>query len=303
MEKQIEWRVSYRDMIRISLDKYILPYSGAMHLSIIAKPDILNFRLFLSKQPGKGGNVTMLPSRINHVMTPLRMILNEAADRYGFVSPWQNIKALKEGRTQVQLFSMTEVKRTLRAVRPDYHVYLTTRFPPGMRTSEVDGLKWKHIDFEKQQILVREAWVQGRQVPTKTAGSMREIAMSSPVYNALCGYRTKGQTSSEYMFASPNTGKPIETRNFVRCVWYPLFEQLKLEARHQTRHTAATLWLASGESPEWIARQMGHTTTEMLFRVYSRYVPNLTRKDGSAFERLLSSRFKTPLETDLIDVR
>jgi integrase len=25
----------------------------------------------------------------------------------------------------------------------------------------------------------------------------------------------------------------------------------------------------------------------MLFRVYARYVPNLTRKDGSAFERLL----------------
>jgi integrase len=32
---------------------------------------------------------------------------------------------------------------------------------------------------------------------------------------------------------------------------------------------------------------MGHTTSEMLFRVYSRYVPNLTRQDGSAFERLL----------------
>ena len=38
-----------------------------------------------------------------------------------------------------------------------------------------------------------------------------------------------------------------------------------------------------------IARQLGHTTTEMLFRVYSRYVPNLTRRDGSAFERLLTS--------------
>ena len=34
---------------------------------------------------------------------------------------------------------------------------------------------------------------------------------------------------------------------------------------------------------------MGHTTTEMLFRIYSRYVPNLTRKDGSAFERLLQA--------------
>jgi integrase len=28
--------------------------------------------------------------------------------------------------------------------------------------------------------------------------------------------------------------------------------------RYQTRHTAATPWLAAGEAPEWIARQLGH---------------------------------------------
>jgi integrase len=58
---------------------------------------------------------------------------------------------------------------------------------------------------------------------------------------------------------------------------------------YETRHTAATLWLASGEAPEWIARQMGHANTKMLFEIYSRYVPNLTRRDGSAFEQLLSN--------------
>ncbi|MFX9521778.1 site-specific integrase, partial [Acinetobacter baumannii] len=30
-----------------------------------------------------------------------------------------------------------------------------------------------------------------------------------------------------------------------------------------------------------------HSTTEMLFRVYSRYIPNVTRRDGSAFEAML----------------
>ena len=62
----------------------------------------------------------------------------------------------------------------------------------------------------------------------------------------------------------------------------PRFFLLGLEARraYQTRHTAATLWLAAGENPEWIARQLGHSNTEMLFRVYSRYVPDVTRRDG-----------------------
>ena len=59
------------------------------------------------------------------------------------------------------------------------------------------------------------------------------------------------------------------------------------------RHTAATLWLASGEAPEWIARQLGHTSTQMLFKTYSRFVPNLTRQDGSAIDRLLATRFSS----------
>jgi integrase len=67
---------------------------------------------------------------------------------------------------------------------------------------------------------------------------------------------------------------------------------LKMRPRrpYQTRHTAATLWLAAGERPEWIARQLGHTTTQMLFKVYSRYVPNLTRNDGSAFKAILAQQ-------------
>jgi len=48
--------------------------------------------------------------------------------------------------------------------------------------------------------------------------------------------------------------------------------------------------LASGENPEWVARVLGHSSTEMLFKVYSRFIPNLTRMDGTAFERLIQSR-------------
>jgi len=88
----------------------------------------------------------------------------------------------------------------------------------------------------------------------------------------------------------PRTGAALDHKNVTNRVWHPLLRHLGLAPRrpYQCRHTAATLWLASGESPQWIAAQLGHTTTEMLFRVYARYVPNLTRRDGSAFERLIT---------------
>jgi integrase len=88
---------------------------------------------------------------------------------------------------------------------------------------------------------------------------------------------------------------PVDNKNFSDRVWYPLLRHLGLTKRrpYQMRHTAATLWLASGEAPEWTARQLGHANTQMLFSVYSRFVPNMTRQDGSAIDRLLATRFST----------
>jgi integrase len=115
--------------------------------------------------------------------------------------------------------------------------------------------------------------------------------MSSIVKKALEEQLEKRIHDIDYVFCSP-TGLPVNHRNFTNRVWHPLLKELGFRKRrpYQTRHTAATLWLAAGESPEWIARQLGHTTTKMLFTVYSRYVPNLTRQDGSAMDRLLSTQ-------------
>jgi integrase len=165
------------------------------------------------------------------------------------------------------------------------------RFFTGMRTAEIHGLRWKHVDFDRREILIRETLVLNRTEFTKTDGSEREIQMSEPVYDALLHQKELTGGLREYVFCARN-GSPLSNNNVTKRVWYPLLRYLGLKKRrpYETRHTAATLWLAAGETPEWIARQMGHTSTEMLFRVYSRYVPNLTRQDGAAVEQLLRAR-------------
>lgn len=188
-EKRVEWRQSYESTIRITLDIYLIPTFGEYAVDDITKPLILEFRVSLASIPGMGKARSLSASRINHIMTPLRMILTEAADRYDFHNPWQNIKPLKEPRTQVEPFSLDEVKKILRNVRPDYRAYYTVRFFTGLRSSEVDGLKWQYVDFERRQILVREAFVQGCMVPTKTDGSMRDIDMNSLVFDTLQRHR------------------------------------------------------------------------------------------------------------------
>lgn len=288
-EKKIEWRPSYQYKVQTIIDKYLLPYFESKAVHSIKKTDLLAFRSSLAKvRYGKDAQSSLSVARINEIMVPLRMILQEAADRYEFETPYKNIKTLKQSRPDVNPFTLTEVWLFLKHVRADYKAYYTTRFFTGMRTSEIDGLKWDCVDFDRREIRIRGALVNGEMGPTKTLGSQREIAMSQLVYNALQDQKSVTYGKSEFVFCN-SQGNPLEYRNVNRRIWKPTLALLGLKHRraYQTRHTAATLWLAAGENPEWIARQMGHSSTEMLFRVYSRYVPDITRQDGSAIDTLL----------------
>lgn len=287
-DKEIEWRSSYAEKIRIVIRKYLTPYFGTISVINIKKSDILGFRSSLAKVTYGNNQECLSPSRINQIMTVLRMILDSASERYDFDSPYKNIKSLKEGRIEVTPFSLEEVQRIITSVRDDFKPYYTIRFFTGMRTSEIDGLQWKNIDLQRREIHIREALVNGVLGGTKTYGSDRTIQMNDRVYQAFLQQKSLNNGKSDFVFCNRDGG-PLEYRLVNKRVWHPILRFLGLTPRraYQTRHTAATLWLSAGENPEWIARQLGHSTTEMLFRVYSRYIPNVTRRDGSAFEAML----------------
>jgi integrase len=295
LENQVAWRRSYQRTVGDIVKKHLLPAFGERDVGSLSREELLKFRSELAKVKGRKKE-TLSPRRINAIMNVMSLVLNEASDRYKFTTPYYNIKSLRIPRSEVEPFTLTEVSQILGTVREDFRDYYTVRFFTGMRTGEVDGLKWKYVDFERRLISIRETIVMGIEgEDTKTIESNRDIQMSQVVFDALARQKARTAHFRNYVFCNQE-GHSLDHNNVTKRVWYPLLRYLGLNPRrpYQTRHTAATLWLASGEAPEWIARQMGHTTTEMLFKVYSRYVPNLTRQDGSAFERLLATNLPKP---------
>jgi integrase len=292
-EHQIEWRRSHIKVLNSTLNGHLLPAFGDKAVGAIIKSDVLVFRAKLAEKPGRTGE-KLSAKRINNILAVMRQVMADAADRYNFVSPLGTVKPLKVRKSDVEPFSLDEVTLMLKTVRTDWHDYLQFRFLTGVRTGEGNGLKWKYVDFERRLILIRETFVLGEDEYTKTDSSQRDIQMSQPVYEALKRQWEISGKLSEYVFCN-REGHPIDNKNFSDRVWYPLLRHLGLTKRrpYQMRHTAATLWLASGEAPEWVARQLGHSSTQMLFTVYSRFVPNMTRQDGSAIDRLLATRFST----------
>ncbi|WP_336162698.1 Arm DNA-binding domain-containing protein [Acinetobacter ursingii] len=284
------WRNSHTSTVNSTIQKHLIPWFGNTTINEISKEQSLQFRAQLVNQKGRS-NQNLASKTINRIMQIHGQIMAEASERYSFVNPTDRIKRLKQRRVDVQPFSLAEVQSIINEVRDDFRDYMIVRFFTGMRTGEIHGLQWKYIDFERRQILIRSTWVRGSIEYTKTDGSQREIDMSSLVYDALKRQECITKTKSDFVFCNKE-GQPYDLNNITNRVWYPLLAYLGLDKRrpYQTRHTAATLWLGSGENPEWVARQLGHNTTEMLFRTYSRFIPNLTRQDGAAMNNLLSSK-------------
>ena len=139
-ENSIRWKRSYRDTLRGTLNHHLLPNFGEIKVDRITKGDILKFRASLAKV-ARGTKEGLSPDRINHIMTPLRMIIDEAADRHHFTTSFVGVKQLKVRRTEVDPFTIEEVNLILANIRADFRNYYTVRFFTGLRTGEIDGLK------------------------------------------------------------------------------------------------------------------------------------------------------------------
>ncbi len=89
---------------------------------------------------------------------------------------------------------------------------------------------------------------------------------------------------SPYVFINTQ-GRPI-LQDKLRELWSRKMKKSDLLYRrmYETRHTFAFWALALGETPEWVARTLGHVDTSMVYNTYGRYIPNLTKLDGSALE-------------------
>jgi integrase len=111
---------------------------------------------------------------------------------------------------------------------------------------------------------------------TKNKYSRRTIRLIPVMRSALEEQKKiHDNIKGEFFFSSP-TGAMVDTSHLRKRVWKPALKQAGLDYREmkQTRHSFATNALSCGENPLWIARVMGHRDTDMIIRVYGKYIEN-----------------------------
>jgi len=300
-------RVSERTLLgyKSHIDLYLRPFFDEMVFGAINAGTLEKFAAWMREQRLREKEVRN--ETINKCFVPLRAVCRSTALEYGWSSnynPFFGFKKLPEGDPLEKIlpFSVAEQSRLINKLPDHWKPYFRFAFCSGLRQGEQIALKPGDIDWSKGLLHVRRAMTldeNGNKVEgmTKNRYSRRTIRLIPVMLEALTEQeKIYREFNGEYFFCSP-TGQQVNSSNLRRRVWMPALEKAGLTVREmkQTRHSFATVALSCGENPLWAAKVMGHRNTEMIIKVYGKYVENAgISNDGSALNNaLLGNKGKT----------
>jgi integrase len=181
---------------RQHLDLHIVPSLGAMKLSQLSAPMVREFedRLSSDDQPRS-------PAMIKKIRTSLSSLISDAQER-GLVGR-NVVRDLRSRRRRgverraekrqkgkvkigVDIPTPTEIKAIIEHLQGRYRPLLLTAIFAGLRASELRGLRWADIDFEKKELHVRQRADRYKVIgKPKTDAGERTVPLPPFALNAL----------------------------------------------------------------------------------------------------------------------
>mgnify|MGYP005848259675 FL=1 len=281
--------LGYKGLIRL----YLQPYFGNLTFFQLNVNTFDRFTGWARKQQYRGK--TPANETINKCFTVLKMICKSVAIEYGWKSDFQpffGFRKLPEGDPyeHIMPFSVEEQQKLMEHIPAHWQPYFRFAFCSGLRVGEQLALKPGDIDWEKQTVRICRAMTldeNGHRVEgdTKNRYSRRIIKLLPVMLEALLAQKAIYERfQCEYFFCT-TAGKPIHQGNLRKQVWAPALKKAGLVYREmkQTRHSFATLALSAGANPLWIAKVLGHRHTEMIFKVYGKYIDKVKSQEDSGF--------------------
>lgn len=260
----------------------LIPVFGKYTISEIKRPII---RDWCSKQ-GAGNK------RLSNIQSVLRKSLQDALDDdlieinplYG----WKfSRKEAPNPTDDIDPFTAEEQAAIISGCRDQQHRNLFHfAFWTGMRTSELAALQWGDIDWLRGMARISRALTQAAAEPEepKTRRSVRDVKLLAPALAALEAQKTHTYLTGGYIFHNPRTNQPWAGDQPIRHgAWVPALKKsgVRYRRQYQTRHTYASMMLTAGESPIWVAAQMGHSDISMISRIYGRWIKDSAPDAGA----------------------
>ena len=282
------------------IKNYLEPYFKDIPFANLNKSTFDRFISWARKRTYR--KKTISNNTVNKIFVPLKMICKDASIEFGWgnaYNPFYGFRRLPQQDPYEKLFpfSLDEQVKIIQNLPLHWKPYFDAAFKIGLRQGEQTAITPHDIDWSNNLLHVRHAITRDESGKimlggTKNKYSRRTIRLI-PVQRKVLEDQKKihKRLDGRFFFCSPE-GSMVDPSHLRVRVWKPALEKAKIAYRDmkQTRHSFATNALSCGENPLWIARVMGHRDTDMIIRVYGKYIQDFNgTRDGNSLNRLYES--------------
>ena len=259
---------SYRGHVR----NHIEPKMGHLLLKQLSAVDVRDFLDHMLRDSTR--------AMAKKCLTTLRSIISAAQER-GLVqhNVARDVKLRRAERHDPdRVFPTKDEIKALIANAPERHKPLImTALLTGMRMSELRGLTWDAIDFQRNIITIRKRADRYCDMGnTKSRSGRREIPVGPQLALVLKTWKVACPKGSlDLVF--PNGAGKVETHsNIYNRIFRPLMLSSGIVdgvgaprfSLHAMRHAAASLFIEQGWPPKKIQTMLGHSSITMTYDVY-----------------------------------
>ena len=291
IEKEVRpntYRSYYGNMVN-----HIIPYFEKKKILLQnLKPYHLEdyYKSKLEKSGRVDATGALSPTTIKHHHQNISKALSDAL-RKGMINnnPASVAKTPQTKKFIPNILEVDETKKALLLFKGmDIEIPVILSAAYGLRRSEVLGLQWKYVDFEKKTIVIAETLQQhtgGDYISkTKTPSSHRTLLMNDYIYNTLKKHKELQESRKEimgnYYFNSDHVctfsnGKVISP-NYLSKTFRSIMDKSGLPhiRLHDLRHSLASNLIAMGISYVDVQSLLGHANASTTLDIYSHATRN-----------------------------
>jgi len=259
------------------IDTWLMDYFGDKSFHWITGVKLKEFLATLKWGEGKNAGKRLSPSRIRNILIPLRTIWIDARVEHGWKldNPFEFLakKIPKVRKKQPEVFRFAEWQRILASINPFYRPHAEIMVMSGLSASELAGLRKE--DITANYMMIRNSIVRGHEKDTlKTEYRIRRIPITRAIRSRLDAVMKA--TEGNYLFPM-KSGITFREGAFRNNVWTPALKKAGVAYKkpYTTRHVFTAWSLIIGKSKEKLVSLMGHSSKEMVDRVYGHYLEGL----------------------------
>lgn len=261
------------------ITNHINPYLGKIELQKLTIKDLTKYFIHLRDEK------KLDPNTIRKHQDLLKAILNTAVDEEKIFKNLMHKVDMFEVKVKDREVYNSEQLKELFAKLEGYGLELPVKLASylGLRRGEINGLKWKNVNFENRTIAIKEVRTQvGKEeynMDTKTKTSNRVLAIPDDLFELLVKTKEKQEQNKQLL------GAEYHDQDYVFCkndgtlyrANYCSNEFKKFLERnglphirfHDLRHSFASIASENGISLYDVSKMLGHSSIGITAEIYT----------------------------------